>query len=59
MALDGRPAGRRPASGSRLSERLLQVGERQKALAAAVGGLKERVELFARDLAAAVAIEPR
>ena len=40
----------------RLGKRLLQVGERQEALAAAVGRPEERVELLARDLAVGVAV---
>ena len=46
---------RRPAA-RRRRERVLKVGERQEALAAAVAGLEERVKLLARDLAVAVAI---
>ena len=55
VAFDGRPARRRPRR-RRRGERFLQVGERQEALAAAVGRPEEGLELLARDLAVAVAV---
>ena len=57
VAFDGRPD---PAAGRRRrGERLLQVGERQEALAVAVGRPEEGLELLARDLAIAVAVGTR